>query len=40
MDGGFGLSGTLAGAAIVAVLTVGPLWLVEYLHQLSQAAGH
>ena len=38
MDGGFGIPGSLAGLLIVTVLTVGPLWLVEWIHTLNQAS--
>ncbi len=40
MDGGIGLLGTLGGAIIVAILTVGPIWLTETLHAINAAAAH
>ncbi|CAA0083715.1 Cytochrome b [BD1-7 clade bacterium] len=40
MNGGIGIAGSLGAVLIIAVLTVGPLWLVEWLHSVNQAAAH
>jgi ubiquinol-cytochrome c reductase cytochrome b subunit len=38
MDGGIGLKGTFAGAVIVAVLTVLPIYITEMMHAINVAA--
>jgi uncharacterized membrane protein len=40
MDGGIGLKGTFAGAVIIAVLTVLPIYITETMHAINVAAAH
>lgn len=40
MNGGFGWGGTLAGAAVVAFLTVVPIVIAEWMHAINVAAAH